>query len=133
MSEKEKKRKNCVICGGVLVPTSNNQKYCPNCRDMLAAGKQEEKMKAYAVKALPGEVTTYTVDVKLPPEATMSSSKDEAPPLPEGWMEEQKKLQLPDWDAFVMQAMEILIRYGRGELVDKSELLEEIREKLMNI
>ena len=79
MIEKERKRKNCVICGGVFVPTSNNQKYCPNCRDMLAAGKQEDKMKAYAAKALPGEVTTYTVDVKLPPEA---------PSVPEGWAEE---------------------------------------------
>lgn len=119
-----KERKTCKICGNLYVPESNNQKYCPDCRSAMAQdGTVKEAFLKYQKARQPGEVVTFKLDQE--PE-----KKPEAPPLPDGWMEEQKKLQLPDWEAFVMQAAEILIRYGRGELVDKSELLEEIREWL---
>lgn len=124
----DKNRKTCQSCGNLYVPESNNQKYCPDCRSAMAQdGTVKEAFLKYQKARQPGEVVTFKLDQE--PEKK-PEKKPEAPPLPEGWMEEQKKLQLPDWDAFVMQAMEILIRYGRGELVDKSELLEEIREWL---
>ncbi len=120
----DKNRKICQSCGNPYVPTSNNQKYCPDCRSAMAQdGTVKEAFLKYQKARQPGEVVTFKLDQE--PE-----KKLEAPPLPDGWMEEQKKLQLPDWDAFVMQAMEILIRYGRGELVDKSEFLARIQERL---
>ena len=120
----DKNRKTCQSCGNPYVPTSNNQKYCPDCRAAMAQdGTVKEAFLNYQKARQPGEVVTFKLDRE-------PKKEPEAPPLPEGWMEEQKKLQLPDWDAFVMQAMEILIRYGRGELVDKSELLARIQERL---
>jgi hypothetical protein len=40
------------------------------------------------------------------------------------------KRELPDWEGFVERASEILLAYGRNELIDKDEFLARIRERL---
>ena len=38
----DKKRKTCAICGMGFVPTSNGQKYCPDCRKRRQAAQKEK-------------------------------------------------------------------------------------------
>lgn len=130
MAEKQKKRKTCQICGMGFVPTSNVQKYCPDCRNrMQKDGTVKDAFVKYRQARKPGAVKTYKIET---PEDNMLTLVEtpERPALPEEWQEEQKKIELPDWDAFVAQATEILLKYGRGDLVDKTEFLARIREKL---
>ena len=42
----------------------------------------------------------------------------------------ENRRDLPEWEQFVEDAKEILLRYGRGELIDKEEFLARIRERL---
>ena len=126
----EKKRKTCQICGCSFIPTSNVQKYCPECKyHMQKDGSVKEAFVKYQQARKPGEVKSFTLK-ETPEDNLQQPESPERPALPEGWAEEQKKIDLPDWDAFVAQATEILLKYGRGELVDKTEFLARIRERL---
>lgn len=53
--------KQCEICGGKYIPTSNRQKYCPECKILVkrAQGDPEEAKKRarYYEHRMPGEVT----------------------------------------------------------------------------
>lgn len=58
----------CEICGNKYIPTSNNQKFCPACRD----GKKHNP--AYTKACTPSEVVQYKVET---PEA---AAQDPAAP-----------------------------------------------------
>ncbi len=127
------KAKQCERCSGKYIPTSNNQKYCPECRKQIQKyGSIKQAYENFARACQPSEVKVYNInDVKAQEENMLTFTEtSDRPALPEGWQEGQKKIELPDWDAFVAQATEILLKYGRGELVDKTEFLARIRERL---
>lgn len=109
--------KTCTVCGRPYIPTSNNQKMCPDCRE----GKTE-----YSTAAAPGPVSSF----KLNPE---SVTEDDAPWEPDP----VKPAELPDKLQMVDEMAEILRKYYEGELVDRAsareEVLEEIREKLNSL
>lgn len=132
MADKEKKRKVCTICGMGFVPTSNVQKYCPECREQLNKdGTVKEAYLKYRQARKSGNVVTYKMET---PEDMMQQPETPEQPAPpdgwEAWSEEQKNIDLPDGLAVIEEHAEILRSYYKGELVDKSELLAEIREKL---
>lgn len=127
------KQKKCEMCGGLYVPTSNRQKYCPDCKKAMKdeAADTLERIKRRAAAARPGEVVTYKVEV---PEKKMQKPETpEDPIVPEGikhgYTDLLRAIDKPDWEAFLDQAHAVLIAYGRGDLVDKNELMAEIREK----
>lgn len=109
--------KMCTVCGRPYIPTSNNQKMCPDCRE----GKTD-----YSTAAAPGPVSSF----KLNPEVV---TEDDVPWEPDP----VRPAELPDQLQWVEEAAAVLRKYYAGELVDKEtareEVLEEIREKLMNI
>ena len=109
--------KMCTVCGRPYIPTSNNQKMCPDCRE----GKTE-----YSTAAAPVPVSSF----KLNPE---NVTEDDAPWEPDP----VKPTELPDQLQMVDEMSEILRKYYRGELIDRQaareEILEEIREKLNSL
>jgi len=127
-----KKRKKCELCDSEYIPTHHMQKYCPECRALIKAGKKPtEKDLAYLKARQPGPVTTYKVEV---PEKKMQLPETpEDPIVPDGirhgYTDLLRAIDKPDWEAFLDQAHAVLIAYGRGDLVDKSELMAELREK----
>lgn len=126
------KPKVCERCGGKYIPTGNSQKYCQECRRQIQKyGSIKQAYENFAKACQPSEVKTYNLNDIKAQEGNMMTFTEapERPAPPEGWQEEQKKIDLPDWDAFVAQATEILLKYGRGELIDKAEFLARIREK----
>jgi len=126
----EKKRKTCQICGCSFIPTSNVQKYCPECRyHMQKDGTVKDAFVKYQQARKPGEVKSFTLK-ETPEDNLQQPESPERPALPEDWAEEQKKIDLPDGLAVIEEHAEILRRYYKGELVDKTELLARIREKL---
>lgn len=130
MAEKQKKRKTCQICGMGFVPTSNVQKYCPDCRKrMQKDGTVKDAYIKYRQARKPGEVKTYKIET---PEDNMLTLVEtpERPALPEEWQEEQRQIDMPENLAVIEEHAEILRRYYKGELVDKNEFLARIREKL---
>ena len=59
----EKKRRTCHICGAGFVPTSGNQKYCPDCRkNMQKDGTIKDKFLKYQQARLPGKVTVSQIE-----------------------------------------------------------------------
>lgn len=59
----EKKRKVCTICGMGFVPTSNNQRYCPECREQLNKdGTVKEAYLKYRQARKSGNVVTYKME-----------------------------------------------------------------------
>lgn len=121
----EKKRKTCAICGMGFVPTSNVQKYCPECRSQMnKEGTVKEAFVKYRQARKPSEVVTYKVET---PEDMLQ--QPETPERPD--VEEiLKAIELPDGLAVIEEHAEILRRYYRGELVDKNEFMARIRERL---
>lgn len=131
----EKKRKTCTICGMGFVPTSNNQRYCPECREQLTKdGTVKEAYLKYRQARKSGNVVTYKMEI---PEEKLAQPETPEEPAPDGgwdaWNEAQKTIDLPDGLAVIEEHAEILRRYYKGELVDKSQFLAEIREKLGNL
>lgn len=131
----DKKRRTCQICGMGFVPTSNNQRYCPECREQLNKdGTVKEAYLKYRQARKSGNVVTYKVET---PEDMLQQPETPEQPAPEGgweaWNEEQKNIDLPDGLAVIEEHAEILRRYYKGELVDKNQFLAEIREKLGNL
>lgn len=130
--ELKRAQKECDICGAKFVPTSGNQKHCPECMAAIKCGKKpSDKELAYKKARQPGPVTTYKVEV---PEKKMQQPETpEDPIVPDGirhgYTDLLRAIDKPDWEAFLDQAHAVLIAYGRGDLVDKSELMAEIREK----
>ena len=102
---KEKKRRTCQICGGLFVPTSNNQKYCPECRDQLKQkGNITEAYLANKAARIPSEVKTTTLE---------EIQKQEAPdPTP---------AELPDEIQAAEAVIDVIRRYYGGQLVEKTE------------
>ena len=133
--ELKRAQKECDICGAKFVPTSGNQKHCPECRAAIKCGKKpSDKELAYKKARQPGPVTTYKVEV---PEKKMQQPETpEDPIIPDGtkhgYSDLMKAIELPDGLAIIEEHAEILRRYYTGELVDKAELLAEIREKFKN-
>lgn len=133
--ELKRAQKECDICGAKSVPTSGNQKHCPECRAAIKCGKKpSDKELAYKKARQPGPVTTYKVEV---PEKKMQQPETpEDPIIPDGikhgYSDLMKAIELPDGLAIIEEHAEILRRYYTGELVDKAELLAEIREKFKN-
>lgn len=116
--------KTCTVCGRPYIPTSNNQKLCPDCRE----GRTE-----YSTAAAPGPVNRFTLNEE-------PTTEDDAPWEPDSEelkSDSVKPTELPDQLQMVDEMAEILRKYYEGELVDRAsareEVLEEIREKLMNI
>lgn len=133
--ELKRAQKECDICGAKFVPTSGNQKHCPECRAAIKCGKKpSDKELAYKKARQPGPVTTYKMEI---PEARMQQPETpENPIIPDGikhgYSDLMKAIELPDGLAIIEEHAEILRRYYTGELVDKAELLAEIREKFKN-
>lgn len=120
----DKKIKACRICGAGYVPTSNNQKYCPDCRQrMQEDGTVKEAFINYQRARQPGPVTVTTIEEPKEPGPFRFDVKEDL----------TERNELPDWDSFVMRAAEILLKYGHGDLVDKTEYAERIREKLKEL
>ena len=116
--------KTCTVCGRPYIPTSNNQKMCPDCRE----GKTE-----YSTAAAPGPVSSFKLN-------TESVTEDDAPWEPDSEelkSDSVKPTELPDQLQMVDEMAEILRKYYRGELIDRQtareEILEEIREKLNSL
>lgn len=149
----EKKRRTCQICGRPYVPTSNVQKYCPDCRDEMKrnGGSISDAYKAYKMAGAPGPVRvtqietpeTHLMDFVETRDYVGNNEEDEmnsgnggggatGEPLVIKIVETPKQ-ELPADLAFVEESAEILRRYYKGELVDKNELLAEICEKLGNL
>ena len=150
----EKKRRTCQICGRPYVPTSNVQKYCPDCRKemQLSGGNISEAYKAYKKAGAPGPVRitkienpeAHLMDFTETPEdpdletleeyiaagSDAGSAESEGTILIDLERVETPKQELPADLAFVEEAAEILRRYYRGELIDKDEFLARIRERL---
>ena len=127
----ERKRKTCQVCGRPYVPTSNVQKYCPDCRDEMKrnGGSISDAYKAYKKAGAPGPVRVTQIET---PEAHLMDFTEtpEDPAIVSGYEELQKAIDMPDGLAFADQVHEILVRYYTGELVDKNEFLARIQEKL---
>lgn len=125
--------KECVLCGGKYIPTNNRQKYCQACREL----KKEEHDKIDRHKRLakarePGEVVSYTVTVpkRENPEEKMKKGIEtpERPALPEGWMEEQQKMDPADPGERMYTAEEIVDavkKFYAGDLVEKPEPVKQ--------
>lgn len=145
----EKKRRTCQICGRPYVPTSNVQKYCQDCLDEIKrnGGSISDVYKAYKMAGAPGPVRvtqietpeTHLMDfvetrdyVGNNEEDEMNSGNGGGGATGEPLVIKTPKQELPADLAFVEEAAEILRRYYKGELVDKAELLAEIREKFKN-
>ena len=60
----EKKRRTCNICGRPYVPTSNVQKYCPDCRKEMqrSGGNISDAYKAYKKAGAPGPVKVTQIE-----------------------------------------------------------------------
>lgn len=134
MSDKEPKRKTCEVCGGLYVPTSNRQKYCPDCKKAMRdeANETIERIKRRAAAAKPGPVITYKMEI---PEARVQQPETpEDPIVPDGirhgYTDLLRAIDKPDWEAFLDQAHAVLIAYGRGDLVDKAEIREKFKSFL---
>ena len=146
----EKKRRTCNICGRPYVPTSNVQKYCPDCRKEMQrnGGNIGDAYRAYKKAGAPGPVKvsqietpeTHLMDFVETRDYVGNNEEDEMnsgnggdgatgePIVIE--IVETPKQELPADLAFVEEAAEILRRYYRGELIDKDEFLARIRERL---
>lgn len=121
----EKKHKTCAICGLGFVPTSNVQKYCPDCRKQLNKdGTVKEAYVKYRQARKAGDVITYKVET--PEDMLQQPETPEKPNVDEIL----KAIELPDGLAVIEEHAEILRRYYKGELVDKTEFLAQIRERL---
>ncbi len=121
-----KKYKTCTICGLGFVPTSNVQKYCPECRkQMNKDGTVKEAFIKYRQARKPSEVVTYKMET--PEDLMPEPETPEAPAIVEELI---KDIDMPDELAVIEEHAEILRRYYRGELVDKNEFMARIREKL---
>ena len=126
----ERKRKVCEICSSEFVPTSNNQKYCPDCRlEMQKDGTVKDAFVKYRQARKPGPVTVTQIET---PEAHLMDFTEtpEEPDIQRGYEELQKAIDMPDGIAIIEEHAEILRRYYKGELVDKEEFMARIREKL---
>ena len=126
----EKKRKTCQICGAGFVPTSNNQKYCPDCRkQMQKDGSIKDAYLAYKKAGAPGPVTISHIET---PETHLMDFAEtpEQPDIERCYEALQKAIDMPDDLAVIEEHAEILRRYYQGELVDKNEFLARIQEKL---
>ena len=130
----EKKRKSCQICGRPYVPTSNVQKYCPDCRkQMQKDGSIKDAYLAYKKAQAPGPVRVSQIqtpedglmDIIETPETVIIPEG-----IPEGYKMLQKAIDMPEGLAVIEEHAEILRRYYKGELVDKEEFMARIREKL---
>ena len=127
----DKKRRTCQICGRLYVPTSNVQKYCPDCRKEMQrnGGNIGDAYRAYKKAGAPGPVTVTKIET---PEAHLMDFAEtpEDPAIVSGYEELQKAIDLPDGLAIIEEHAEILRRYYKGDLVDKNEFLARIRERL---
>lgn len=144
----ERKRKTCQICGRPYVPTGNMQKYCPDCRkELTKSGSISDAYKAYKKAGAPGPVTVSHIET---PEDMLQADVEtrqtfgyvgsggnggggEPIIIPIEKKVKEIKRELPDWEGFVERASEILLAYGRGELIDKDEFIEDLHEKLDNL
>lgn len=149
----DKKRRTCQICGRPYVPTSNVQKYCPDCRKEMQrnGGNISEAYKAYKKAGAPGPVRvsqietpeTHLMDFVETRDYVGNNEEDEMNngnggrgtheeilTIPIEEQVKKIKRELPDWEGFVNRASEILLAYGRNELIDKEEFLETLRDKL---
>lgn len=126
----ENKRRTCNICGRPYVPTSNVQKYCPDCRkQMQKDGSIKDAYLAYKKAQAPGPVRVTQIET---PETHLMDFAEtpEQPAIQEGYEALQKAIDMPDDLAVIEEHAEILRRYYKGELVDKNEFLARIRERL---
>ena len=126
----EKKRRTCNICGRPYVPTSNVQKYCPDCRkQMQKDGSIKDAYLAYKKAQAPGPVRVTQIET---PETHLMDFAEtpEQPDIERCYEELQKAIDMPDDLAVIEEHAEILRRYYKGELVDKNEFLARIRERL---
>ena len=126
----EKKRRTCNICGRPYVPTSNVQKYCPDCRkQMQKDGSIKDAYLAYKKAQAPGPVKVSQIET---PETHLMDFAEtpEQPDIERCYEELQKAIDMPDDLAVIEEHAEILRRYYKGELVDKNEFLARIRERL---
>ena len=148
----ERKRKTCQVCGRPYVPTSNVQKYCPDCRKEMQrnGGNIGDAYRAYKKAGAPGPVTVSHIEtpedmLQQTIEVRGEGEDSGGPELgtfiiypPNGYegnggggvQPEPKNIDMPDGLAVIEEHAEILRRYYRGELIDKSEFLARIREKL---
>ena len=146
----DKKRRTCQICGRPYVPTSNVQKYCPDCRKEMQrnGGNIGDAYRAYKKAGAPGPVRvtqietpeTHLMDFVETRDYVGNNEEDEMNSGNGGGgatgeplvieIGETPKQELPADLAFVEEAAEILRRYYRGELIDKDEFLARIRERL---
>lgn len=128
----EKKRKTCAICGSQFVPTSNVQKYCPECRQsMQRNGSVKESVIKYRQARQNGPVTTYNVET--PEDKITKPETPEAPAIEDSYRMLQKAIDLPDGLAVIEEHAEILRKYYQGELVDRQEYMARIRERLADL
>ena len=125
----KKKRKVCQICGAQYVPTSNVQKYCPECRQQMQKdGSVKESFVKYRQARQCSPVTSYNMET--PEQKTIQPETPEQPAIDDSYLMLQKAVDLPDGLATIEEYAEVFRRWVRGELVDKNEFLAQIRERL---
>lgn len=124
--------KECAACGGRFIPHGKNTKYCPSCRKLPQA--QREAMRDArildSVNAGKPDVVTYIdksrikkkekpVEKEAKKEQKQEAKKEPAlaedlqrPPLPDGWMEQQKAMAEEDQqeDPSAKAARDVLLK-----------------------
>lgn len=119
---KTKPRRICEKCGGTYVPTSNNQKFCPLCRDAMARGGTiKDSFVRYAKACQPGEVKSYNMNDQVEDPKLPDVIEDETPWEPDP---EEKENQAPaqmSYELMAQLAGEVLAKYAKGDLIEKPE------------
>lgn len=128
----EKKSKTCQSCGGQYVPTSNNQKFCPDCRAAMAQdGTVKESFVKYQKARRPGEVFSFKLGSEPqtgPGQAieTAELTEDDAP-----WEEDAVEISSggqtqTSYEIMAKLAGEILEKYAKGDLVERPEPVKPV-------
>ena len=96
---------------------------------MQKDGSIKDAYLAYKKAQAPGPVRVTQIET---PETHLMDFAEtpEQPDIERCYEDLQKAIDMPDGLAFADEVHDILVRYYKGELVDKNEFLARIRERL---
>lgn len=136
----DKKRRTCQICGRPYVPTSNVQKYCPDCRDEMKrnGGSISDAYKAYKKAGAPGPVRVTQIET---PEAHLMDFTEtpEDPAIMDGYhaLADAITQEVTEPDPLSTEALAkrlnaepILVEVANNDLPDGLAIIEEHAEIL---